>query len=155
MTEEQQCYYMVRDDGSMTFYLHGGNGAHLVLIDTLDASAQIAKRDATIAQVTKILGGHSDSDLLSLATTVAIGYQQWSDGHDAQVEALRAQITERGIELAIKEMRIESLSAALYDMRNRWKSAEDDWMQLRAQVATLTERLSRCTCTDDYGDVAE
>ena len=27
--------------------------------------------------------------------------------------------------------------------------------ELRAQVATLTERLSRCTCTDDYGDVAE
>ena len=26
---------------------------------------------------------------------------------------------------------------------------------LRAQVAALTERLSRCTCTDDYGDVKE
>ena len=67
MTEEQQCYYMVRDDGSMTFYLHGGNGAHLVLIDTLDASAQIAKRDATFVQVTKSFVCYTDSDLLSLA----------------------------------------------------------------------------------------
>ena len=75
--------------------------------------AQVAKRDELIAQVTKILGGYPDSDLLSLATTVAAGYERWCDGHDAQVEALRTQ------------------------------------------VATLTERLSRCTCTDDYGDVAE
>lgn len=51
MTEEQQCYYIVRDDGSATFYLHGGNGAHLVLADTLDASAQLAERDAEIEQL--------------------------------------------------------------------------------------------------------
>lgn len=75
--------------------------------------AQIAERDALIAQVTQILGGYPDSNLLSLATTVAAGYERWSDNHDARVEALQAQ------------------------------------------VATLTERLSRCTCTDDYGDVAE
>ena len=125
------------------------------IAENAELRAQLAERDALIARVTKTLGGYSDSNLLSLATTVAIGYQQWSDGHDAQVEALRAQITERGMELVIKEMRIESLLAALDDMRNRWKSAEDDWMQLRAQLATLTERLSRCTCTDDYGDVAE
>ena len=75
--------------------------------------AQVAKRDELIAQVTKILGGYPDSDLLSLATTVAAGYERWCNGHDAQVDSLRAQ------------------------------------------VATLTERLSRCTCTDDYGDVAE
>ena len=82
---------------------------------------------------------------------------------------LRAQLAARGVELVIKEMRIDSLTVALDDMRNRWKDAEQDWMQLRAeiakrdatiaelraQVATLTERLSRCTCTDDYGDVAE
>ncbi len=72
-----------------------------------------------------------------------------------QVVELRAQLAERDMELVIKEMRIESLTTSLDDMRNRWKSAEDDWMQLRTQVATLTERLSRCTCTDDYGDVAE
>ena len=192
------------------------------IAENAELRAQLAERDALIARVTKTLGGYSDSNLLSLATTVAIGYQQWSDGHDAQVEALRAQITERGMELVIKEMRIESLLAALDDMRNRWKSAEDDWMQLRAQlaersreiaelraaivrlcgnakttldlnewletyapeqwfagydvaesalmalkdysesivylraqVATLTERLDRCTSTDDYGDVAE
>ena len=75
--------------------------------------AQVAKRDELIAQVTKILGGYPDSDLLSLATTVAAGYERWCNGHDAQVDSLRAEI------------------------------------------ATLTERLSRCTCTDDYGDVAE
>ena len=74
--------------------------------------AQLAERDALIAEVTKTLGGYPDSDLLSLATTVAAGYERWCDGHDAQVEALRAQ------------------------------------------VATLTERLSRCTCTDDYGNEA-
>lgn len=77
----------------------------------LSLRALRADRDALIAQVTKILGGYPDSDLLSLATTVAAGYERWCNGHDAQVEALRAQ------------------------------------------VATLTERLARCTCTDDYGDV--
>ena len=75
--------------------------------------AQVAKRDELIAQVTKILGGYPDSDLLSLATTVAAGYERWCNGHDAQVDSLRAE------------------------------------------SATLKERLSRCTCTDDYGDVAE
>jgi len=75
--------------------------------------AQIAERDALIAQVTKILGGYPDSDLLSLATTVAAGYERWCNGYDAQVDSLRAEI------------------------------------------ATLKERLSRCTCTDDYGDVKE
>jgi len=94
--------------------------------DWMQLRAQLAERDATIlslralraerdeliAQVTKILGGYPDSDLLSLATTVAAGYERWCDGHDAQVEALRAQ------------------------------------------VATLTDRLSRCTCTDDYGNEA-
>ena len=69
-------------------------------------------------------------------------------------DEMAASIAERDMELVIKEMRIESLLAALDDMRNRWKSAEDDWMQLRAQVATLTERLSRCTCTDDDGNEA-
>ena len=185
----------------------------------LSLRAQLAERDALIAEVTKTLGGYSDSNLLSLATTVAIGYQQWSDGHDAMTDNLRAQLAERGMELVIKEMRIDSLTAALDDVRNRWKDAEQDWMQLRAQlaerdatilslralraerdeliaqvtkilggypdsdllslattvaagyerwcnghdaqvealraqVATLTERLSRCACTDDYGDEA-
>ena len=81
--------------------------------DWMQLRAQVAERDAFIAQVTKILGGYPDSDLLSLATTVAAGYERWCDGHDAQVDSLRAEI------------------------------------------ATLKERLSRCTCTDDYGDVAE
>jgi len=75
--------------------------------------AQVAKRDELIAQVTKILGGYPDSDLLSLATTVAAGYERWCNGHDAQVDSLRAEI------------------------------------------ATLKERLARCTCTDDFGNVAE
>lgn len=89
--------------------------------------AQVAKRDELIAQVTKILGGYPDSDLLSLATTVAAGYERWSDGYDAQVEALRTQI------------------ATLWE-----QLAERD-----ATILTLTERLNRCACTDDYGDVKE
>lgn len=88
--------------------------------------AQVAERDAFVARVTKILGGYPDSDLLSLATTVAAGYERWSDGYDAQVEALRTQI------------------ATLWE-----QLAERD-----ATILTLTERLNRCACTDDYGDEA-
>jgi len=206
--------------------LRGRVAKHKATIAERDATvlslrAQLAERDALIAEVTKTLGGYSDSNLLSLATTVAIGYQQWSDGHDAMTDNLRAQLAERGMELVIKEMRIDSLTAALDDVRNRWHDAEQDWMQLRAQlaersreiaelraaivrlcgnakttldlnewleiyapeqwfagydvaesalmalkdysesivylraqVATLTERLSRCTCTDDDGNEA-
>ena len=98
--------------------LRGRVAKHKATIAERDATiaelrAQVAKRDKLIAQVTKILGGYPDSDLLSLATTVAAGYERWCNGHDAQVDSLRAEI------------------------------------------ATLKERLSRCTCTDDYGDVAE
>lgn len=35
------------------------------------------------------------------------------------------------------------------------KDYSESIVYLRAQVATLTERLARCTCTDDYGDIAE
>lgn len=87
--------------------------------------AQVAERDELIAQVTKILGGYPDSDLLSLATTVAAGYERWSDGYDAQVEALRTQI------------------ATLWE-----QLAERD-----ATILTLTERLNRCACTDDYLEI--
>ena len=45
--------------------------------------------------------------------------------------------------------------AAVSQMATRLFDAEAQVAELRAQVATLTERLSRCTCTDDYGDVAE
>lgn len=100
-------------------------------------------RDALIAEVTKTLGGHSDSDLLSLATTVAIGYQQWSDGHDAALERWKA--TGDAIMLCAT-----GKAAPLSD--SDVCGVIDD---LRAQVATLTERLDRCTCTDDYGDIAE
>jgi len=41
-------------------------------------------------------------------------------------------------------------------MSDEWEKSQEIRINgLRAQVATLTERLSRCTCTDDYGDVAE
>ena len=79
----------------------------------LSLRALRAERDAFIAQVTKTLGGYPDSALLSLATTVAAGYERWCNGHDAQVDSLRAEI------------------------------------------ATLKERLARCTCTDDFGNVTE
>ena len=91
-----------------------------------------------------------------------------------KIAELRAQVAERdatieryAMESVAKDMRIESLTASLEDMRNRWKDAEQDWMQLREQVAdlwtqladrdatvaSLVERLNRCTCTDDFGNV--
>ena len=127
--------------------------------------AQVAERDAFVARVTKILGGYPDSDLLSLATTVAAGYERWCDGHDAQVEALRLQLAERDAMIAeiIGDDNLENQYLfQIAELRGRVAKhkatiAERDATiaELRAQVATLTERLSRCTCTDDYGDVAE
>ena len=106
----------------------------------------------------------ADSALIALNE-----YRQAMDRLRAQVAERDATIERHSMESVVKDMRIESLTASLEDMRNRWKDAEQDWMQLRAeiakrdatiaelraQVATLTERLSRCTCTDDYGDVKE
>ena len=101
---------------------------------------------------------------------------EWEKSQEIRINGSRAQVAKRdatieryAMESVAKDMRIESLTASLEDMRNRWKDAEQDWMQLRAeiakrdatiaelraQVATLTERLARCACTDDYGDVAE
>ena len=148
---------VAKDEMAMSVNSFVGRAQDIIaakIAENTQLRAQVAERDALIAEVTKTLGGYPDSDLLSLARTVAIGYQQWSDGHDAMTDNLRAQLAERGMELVIKEMRIDSLTAALDDVRNRWHDAEQDWMQLRAQVATLTERLSRCTCTDDYGNEA-
>lgn len=131
----------------------------------LSLRALRAERDAFIAQVTKILGGYPDSDLLSLATTVAAGYERWNDGYDAQVEALRLQLAERDTVIAeiIGDDNLENQYLfQIAELRGRVAKhkatiAERDATitDLRAQVATLTERLSRCTCTDDYGDVAE
>ena len=127
--------------------------------------AQVAKRDELIAQVTKILGGYPDSDLLSLATTVAAGYERWCDGHDAQVEALRLQLAKRDAMIAeiIGDDNLENQYLfQIAELRGRVAKhkatiAERDATiaELRAQVATLKERLDRCTCTDDYGDIAE
>ena len=132
--------------------------------------SQVAERDALIAEVTKILGGYPDSDLLSLARTVAIGYQQWSDGHDAMTDNLRAQVADRDAEIAQLRAQVAERDTVI----SRWYATADAIMlcatgeiatlsdsdvcgvisELRAQVATLTERLSRCTCTDDYGNEA-
>ena len=189
---------VAKDEMAMSVNSFVGRAQDIIaakIAENTELRAQLAERDALIAEVTKTLGGYPDSDLLSLARTVAIGYQQWSDGHDAMTDNLRAQLAERGMELVIKEMRIDSLTAALDDVRNRWHDAEQDWMQLRAQlakcdaeiaddhlenqylfqiaelrgrvakhkatiaerdatIATLTERLARCTCTDDDGNEA-
>jgi hypothetical protein len=106
---------VAKDEMAMSVNSFVGRAQDIIaakIAENTELRAQLAERDALIAEVTKTLGGYPDSDLLSLATTVAAGYERWCDGHDAQVEALRAQ------------------------------------------VATLTERLSRCTCTDDYGNEA-
>ena len=59
-----------------------------------------------------------------------------------------AERTERDAIIADLQRDVEQLTAS---------NAEADATieALRAQVAALTERLSRCTCTDDYGDVKE
>ena len=58
---------------------------------------------------------------------------------EAQVASLRADIADL-------QRDVEQLTAS---------NAEADATieALRAQVAALTERLSRCTCTDDFGNV--
>lgn len=136
----------------------------------VELRARVAERDALIAEVTKTLGGYPDSDLLSLARTVAIGYQQWSDGHDAMTDNLRAQLAERDAEIAQLRAQVAERDTVI----SRWYATTDAIMlcatgeiatlsdsdvcgvisELRAQVATLTERLSRCTCTDDDGNEA-
>jgi len=57
-----------------------------------------------------------------------------------------ALLTERDAIIADLQRDVEQLTAS---------NAEADATieALRAQVATLTERLSRCTCTDDFGNV--
>ena len=141
------------------------------IAENTELRAQLAERDALIAEVTKTIGGYPDSDLLSLARTVAIGYQQWSDGHDAMTDNLRAQLAERDAEIAQLRAQVAERDTVI----SRWYATADAIMlcatgeiatlsdsdvcgvisELRAQVATLTERLSRCACTDDFGDVAE
>ncbi len=91
--------------------------------------AQVAERDALIAQVTKILGGYPDSDLLSLATTVAAGYERWCDGHDAQVEALRAQLAKRDEKIAELQAQVAERDALI--------------AQFRADIANRDEELAR------------
>ena len=59
----------------------------------------------------------------------------------AEIEELWAQITERDDAFAELRLRLAERDATI--------------AELRAQVATLTERLSRCTCTDDFGNVTE
>ncbi len=71
-----------------------------------------------------------------------IDYLDDVDYFKAEVAQLRAQLAERGVELVIKEMRIDSLTAALDDVRNRWHDAEQDWMQLRAQLAERSREIA-------------
>jgi uncharacterized coiled-coil protein SlyX len=49
----------------------------------------------------------------------------------------------------------DDLLAEIAELWAQITERDDAIAELRAQVATLKERLSRCTCTDDYGDVAE
>ena len=67
---------------------------------------------------------------------------EWEKSQEIRINGLRAQVAERdamieryAMESVAKDMRIESLTASLEDMRNRWKDAEQDWMQLRAEIA--------------------
>ena len=94
----------------------------------LSLRALRAERDAFIAQVTKTLGGYPDSDLLSLATTVAAGYERWCNGHDAQVDSLRAQVAKRDATIAELRARdaLPTLSDADYAILSQLQSEVDD-----------------------------
>ena len=48
----------------------------------------------------------------------------------------------------------DDLLAEIAELWAQITERDDAIAELRAQVATLTERLDRCTSTDDYGDVA-
>ena len=83
----------------------------------------------------------------------------------AEIAQLRAQLAERDATIAeiIGDDNLENQYLfQIAELRGRVAKhkatiAERDATiaELRAQVATLTERLDRCTCTDDYGDVKE
>ena len=150
---------VAKDEMAMSVNSFVGRAQDIIaakIAENTELRAQLAERDALIAEVTKTLGGYPDSDLLSLARTVAIGYQQWSDGHDAMTDNLRAQLAERD---TVISRWYATADAIMLCATGEIATLSDSDVcgvisELRAQVATLTERLSRCTCTDDYGNEA-
>lgn len=120
----------VQIDDSLLSALNDALNERQTLIDAQAAEliklhAQVAALQGTIAQVRKVLGGHPESDLLSLATTVAIGYQHWCDGNDgvfselrATIEELQAMLRERNEDAKRKDAQIAELL--------EWKVAAKD-----------------------------
>jgi len=138
--------------------------------------AQLANRDAEIAD------DHLENQYLfqiaELRGRVA-KHKATIAERDATVLSLRAQLAERSREIAELRAAIVRLCGnakttldlnewleiyapeqwfAGYDVAESALMALKDYSEsivyLRAQVATLTERLSRCTCTDDDGNEA-
>jgi chromosome segregation ATPase len=143
----------------------------MAVFDKLSRQADTAKNEMAMA-VNSFVGRAQDIIAAKIAENAQLRAQVAK--RDEKIAELRAQVAERdatieryAMESVAKDMRIESLTASLEDMRNRWKDAEQDWMQLREQVAdlwtqladrdatvaSLVERLNRCTCTDDFGNV--
>ena len=93
---------------------------------------------------------------------------EWEKSQEARIEGLRAQLAERDAMIAELQAQVSNRSVTLARYKHAYQAEKNMFencetlrqaematvAELRAQVATLTERLSRCACTDDYGNEA-
>lgn len=71
----------------------------------------------------------------------------------AQIAELRAQLANRDAEIADDHLENQYLFQ-IAELRGRVAKHKATIAERDATIATLTERLSRCTCTDDDGNEA-
>ena len=92
---------------------------------------------------------------------------EWEKSQEIRINGLRAQVAKRDATIAELRVQVSNRSVTIARYKHAYQAEknmfEDCEMlrqaematvaELRAQVATLTERLVRCA--DDYGNVAE